>query len=187
MFLHKHLTASIINIPHELIEMMIPEQLLIAQHYPWCYIFKLFPQDYDTHLPPNQLYSAMAGNASSFKINTQEVVEMLKGQQMPSPVEALASVIAITFVGTRKLPTDWLMKTFWVRCCVVYEALLWLWINIPVYSDIEIDCWIYLKTMFLISYCQSCVRKKMMTLWKENENCTFLVRWKTSILKKLKI
>jgi hypothetical protein len=61
----------------------------------------------------------MAGNASLFKMNTQEVVEMLNGQRMPSPVATLASVIAITFVGTRKLLTDWLTKTFQVRRAVV--------------------------------------------------------------------
>ena len=47
----------------------------------------------------DQLYSGMAGNASLFDLNTQEVVEMLEGQRMPSPVATLASVIAITFVS----------------------------------------------------------------------------------------
>jgi hypothetical protein len=112
------------NVPHELLTMTIPEQLLIAQYYPRCYIFKLFPRDYDVHLPSDQLYMVMVGNVSLFEMNTQEVVEMLNGQRMPSPVAMLVSVIAITFVGTRKLPTDWLIKTFPVRQAVIHRALI---------------------------------------------------------------
>ena len=56
-----------------------------------------------------------ASNASLFELNTQEVIEMLKGQRMLSPVSSLASVIAITFIGMRRLPMDWMKKTFHVR------------------------------------------------------------------------
>ena len=127
------------DVPSELIGLTIPEQLLIARYYPRCYIFKLFPRDVDYRVPPDRLYSGMAGNASLFELNTQEVVEMLRGQRMPSPVASLASVIAITFVGTRKLPLDWLKKTFRVRRQVVFDALLWLQSHNPIYADIQID------------------------------------------------
>jgi hypothetical protein len=70
------------NVPHGLLTMTIPEQLLIARYYPQCYIFKLFPRDYDTHLPPDQLYTAMAGNTSLFEINTQEVVDVTTSNYM---------------------------------------------------------------------------------------------------------
>jgi hypothetical protein len=58
---------------------------------------------------------------------------------MPSPVASLASIIAIMFVGSKKLPVDWLKNTFRVRRRVVYEALLWLRIHNPIYADISID------------------------------------------------
>ena len=127
------------DIPSELIGLTILEQLLIARHYPRCYIFKLFPRDIDSHIPLDQLYTGMAGNASLFELNTQEVVEMIKGQQMPSSVRTLASVIAITYVGSRVLPKDWLKKTFRVRRDVVYDALVWLQRHNPIYADINID------------------------------------------------
>ena len=127
------------DIPFELKGLTIPEQLLIARHYPRCYIFKLFPRDVDTHVSFDRLYTAMAGNASLYDLNTQEVVEMLRGQRMPSPVRALAAVIAITFVGTKRLPADWLKKTFRVRRRVVYDALMWLHEHNPIYADIHID------------------------------------------------
>jgi hypothetical protein len=85
------------------------------------------------------MYMGMAENASLFKMDTQEVVEMLNGQWMPSPVEMLASVITITFVGSKRLPMDWLMKMFQVRQGVVYWALVWLKINNPIYNNIQID------------------------------------------------
>ena len=127
------------EVPLELQGLTIPEQLLIARHYPRCYIFKLFPRDVDTHVSFDRLYSGMAGNASLYDLNTQEVVEMLKGQRMPSPVRTLASVIAITFIGSKKLPADWLKKTFRVRRRVVYDALVWLHDHNPIYGDIYID------------------------------------------------
>lgn len=127
------------EIPSVLTGLTIPEQLLIARHYPRCYIFKLFPRDVDAHVPLDQLYSGMAGNASLLELNTQEVVEMLKGQRMPPSVRTLASIIAITFVGSKKLPKDWLKKTFRVRRDVVYAALVWLKNHNPIYGDIKID------------------------------------------------
>ena len=127
------------EVPSQLSMLTIPEQLLIAQHYPRCYIFKLFPRDADIHLPPDQLHSGMAGNASLFEMNTQQVVKMLNGQRMPTPVTTLASIIAITFIGSRKLPQDWLKTTFRVRREVVYEVLKWLHENNPIYADIVID------------------------------------------------
>ena len=127
------------DIPFELADLTIPEQLLIARHYPRCYIFKLFPRDMTSHFPLDQLYSGMAGNASLFELNTREIVEMLKGQRMPSPVQTLVSVIAITFVSSKTLPMDWLKKTFRVRRGVVCGALVWLKRHNPIYSDICLD------------------------------------------------
>ena len=127
------------DIPQELVALTVPEQLLIGRHYPRCYVFKLFPRDIDAHVSMDQLYSGMAGNATLFDLNTQEVVQMLEGQRMPSPVASLASVIAITFVSSRNLPMDWLKKTFRVRRQVVYDALLWLKLHNPIYADIRID------------------------------------------------
>ena len=127
------------EIPSVLTGLTIPEQLLIARHYPRCYIFKLYPRDVDSHIPLDQLYTGIAGNASLFELNTQEVVEMIKGQRMPSSVQTLASIIAITFVGSKILPKDWLKKTFRVRREVVYEALVWLQSHNPIYADIKID------------------------------------------------
>lgn len=127
------------DVPYELLALTVPEQLLIARYYPRCFIFKLFPRDCEAHLPLDHLYTGMAGNATLFELNTSEVVEMLIGQRMPCPVGTLSSVIAITFVGKKALPVDWLKKTFRVRRGVVHAALVWLRSHNPIYGDIDID------------------------------------------------
>jgi hypothetical protein len=38
------------DVPSVLSVLTIPEQLLIACHFPRCYIFKLFPRNYDVHI-----------------------------------------------------------------------------------------------------------------------------------------
>jgi hypothetical protein len=68
----------------------------------------------------------------------QDMVRMLKGQFMPSPVVTLASIIAITFVGSKKLPMGWLKKMFWMRRHVIHKVLVWLQKNNPIYIDIHI-------------------------------------------------
>ncbi|KIN96568.1 hypothetical protein M404DRAFT_33056 [Pisolithus tinctorius Marx 270] len=54
----------------------------------------------------------MAGNVTLYEINMVAVVDTLEGRLMPQTVEMLSSVLAITFVGTKYLPTDWLSRTF---------------------------------------------------------------------------
>ena len=55
------------DVPSQLMDLMIPEWLVITRHYPCCYIFKLFPRDMDV-VPLDQLYSGMAGSASFIQI-----------------------------------------------------------------------------------------------------------------------
>ncbi|KAG9310598.1 hypothetical protein JVU11DRAFT_9161 [Chiua virens] len=64
---------------------------------------------------------------------------MLEGQLMPQLPVSLASVLAITYIGSRKLPKDWLKATFRVRRHVVHDALCWLQINNPFYNNIRIS------------------------------------------------
>jgi hypothetical protein len=73
------------EVPYKLKGLTVPEQLLIAHHYPCCYI------------------------------------------------------IAITFIGKRQSLMDWMKKTFRVRQSKVYDALMWLHCNNPIYADINVD------------------------------------------------
>ncbi|KAG1792365.1 uncharacterized protein HD556DRAFT_1444624 [Suillus plorans] len=98
-------------IPHELVVLTLPKELLLSRHFPRCYIFKLYPKD-SRHINPSHLQQGMAGNVTLYDMNTNDVMKMVEGQFLPQPVASLASVLAITYVGTRNLPKDWLKSTF---------------------------------------------------------------------------
>ena len=64
---------------------------------------------------------------------------MLEGALLPQGIGMLSSILAITFIGTRKLPSDWLTRTFKVRRQAVYKALQWLQEHNILYQDIDIS------------------------------------------------
>ena len=98
-----------------LCKLTFTENLLIARHYTRCYIFKLYPKDGSLGHDCTHLQCAMAGNVMLYKVVTSGVVSMLEGALLPQGAGTLSSVLAITFIGTCKLPSDWLTRTFKVR------------------------------------------------------------------------
>ena len=125
--------------PLVLRKLSFAEMLLIARHYPRCYVFKLYPKDSIRGFNPAHLQRGMAGNVSLYEVNTEAVAGMVEGNLLPQRPEVLSNVLAITFIGTRRLPNNWLSRTFQVRCAAVHEALQWLKANNPLYSDIAIS------------------------------------------------
>jgi len=81
----------------------------------------------------------MAGNVTLYEVNTSAVADMLEGKLLPQTVTTLCSVLAMTFIGTKSLPKDWLNRTFCVRREAVHEALCWLQVNNPLYEDVQIS------------------------------------------------
>lgn len=124
-------------VPPQLAMLTLPEELLISRHFPRCYVVKLHPR-LNRGVNPSHLQRGMAGNVTLYDMNTNDVIKMLEGQLLPQPVISLASVLAITYLGTQKLPKNWLKNTFRVRQFVVHDALIWLKANNPLYGDINI-------------------------------------------------
>lgn len=127
------------NVPHELRDLTLPEQMLLSLQFPRVYIMKLYPKDRQVAGHPEQLQRGMAGNLVSLACNVEKIVDMLTGNLLPRPPRILASVIAVSFVGTGRLPKKWLKETFRVRRRRVYEALLWLKNHNPLYADYNIS------------------------------------------------
>jgi len=125
--------------PLALRKLTFAENLLIAQHHACCYVFKLYPKDVLHGHHPAQLQRAMAGNVTLYEVNTTQVASMLEGALLPQGVVTLSSILAITFIGTRRLPSDWLSRTFRVRRQAVHDALLWLHEHNELYGDIQIS------------------------------------------------
>ncbi|KIO04742.1 hypothetical protein M404DRAFT_52669, partial [Pisolithus tinctorius Marx 270] len=127
------------EVPLALRKLNFMETLLVARHYPRCYVFKLYPREAVRSQNPRHLQRAMAGNVTLYEINVPAVVDMLEGRLIPQTVETLSSILAITLVGTKQLPTDWLTRTFRVRQDAVLEALKWLQANNENYSDVTVS------------------------------------------------
>lgn len=126
------------TIPDPLRDLTVPEQMLIALHYPRCFVYKLFPKD-GGRRDPSVLQRGMKGNVSTYELNIGDVGQMLDGKLLPRKPDILASVIAVAFIGRGPLPRHWLKSVFRVRREYVRRALLWLQDNNPHYADLEID------------------------------------------------
>ena len=125
-------------VPVELSSLTFPEQLLIAHLYPRVYVFKLYPKSGGGAGP--ELQRGMRGNVSTYELNVSAAAEMVEGRLMPRRPSALASLIAITYIGVGPLPRRWLHSLFRVRRYHVARALEWLKINNPTYyGDITIS------------------------------------------------
>ena len=86
-----------------------------------------------------KLATLTATNVMLYEVNTSTVASMLEGSLLLQGVETLCSVLAITLIGTHKLPNDWLSWTFRVRRQAVHEALQWLHEHNLLYQDIKIS------------------------------------------------
>src|SRR5260370_12038710 len=92
-------------VPEILNKLTIPEQLLITPVYPSCFVYKLHTKGAYTGDPMCE-QSSLQGNVTSFPMNTDEVIEMLRGVKMPQSPTILESVIAITYVGVGQPPEN---------------------------------------------------------------------------------
>jgi hypothetical protein len=69
------------EIPFELAVLMLPEQILIARHFPAANIVKLFPEKKGVRSGNG----ALRGNVSTYRLNTDEIADMVDGNIMPNP------------------------------------------------------------------------------------------------------
>ena len=125
-------------VPSQLSKLTVAERLLIALHYPRCYVYKLYPKGVRV-ADPSQLQRGMTGNVTTYPFNMQEIAGMLEGALLPRTPAILPSLVAVTYVGAGKVQKKWLRKLFQVRRHVVYEALLWLRANNRVYTNLTLN------------------------------------------------
>ncbi|KAJ3521770.1 hypothetical protein NMY22_g12176 [Coprinellus aureogranulatus] len=127
------------DLPNALHGLTLPERILISLFLPVAFVVKLYPcgrRTYNT--AQDRLHSALKGNVSTYKLDQQQVSDML-GLTMPPPVRILSSTIAITFVGPNNIPKKHLEGPFRVRRHHVSRALYWLKDNNPLYRNIDIS------------------------------------------------
>jgi hypothetical protein len=144
--LHKTPPLSLANgmwigdVPLVLSVLTLPERVLIARFFPVAYIVKLYPKKKGArHWPTSGFHSGLRGNVSTYCLNTDDIVHMTDTQTMPPLVSILAATIGVTFVGPRNLPQKTLPSFLRVNHNRVHNALLWLKLNNPIYSNIVIS------------------------------------------------
>jgi hypothetical protein len=123
------------DVPFELSVLTLPERVLIARNFQAAHIVKLFPQIKGAR----STNRALRGNVSSYRINTDEIADMVQGNTMPNPSAILASTIGVTIIGPNNLCEKTMPGFLWVRRERVREALVWLRANNPLYKDIDIS------------------------------------------------
>lgn len=111
------------EVPVSIQSLTMPERYLIARGYPRASIVKLFPKNRKHRWDPETLQSGLRGNVTTYNLNQKAIVEMLQGQRLPHPINTLASMISVTYVGVGDLPRNWLHSTFRVRRSNIRAAL----------------------------------------------------------------
>ena len=76
---------------------------------------------------------------STYRLNTDDIVEMTDTHVMPPLSAILAATIGVTFVGPRNLPQRTMPDFLRVNWNRVHDALSWLKLHNPLYRDVIIS------------------------------------------------
>lgn len=128
------------EVPKELSMLSLAERILVARYYPAAYIFKLFPKKKNAKSwDQSQMYSALKGNVSTYRLDPKQVAGIVDPHIMPPPAKILASTIGITILGPTGLPEKTMPDTFRVQRARIRTCLYWLKDHNPLYADIIIS------------------------------------------------
>ena len=127
------------EIPWVLKVLSLPERLLIAKYYPVAYIVKLYPKDKRARYWKSEMASGLKGNVSTYRLDCEEIQDMIQGPSMPPPVSILSSIIGVTFVGPKNVPSSLMPEMLYVQRNRVRQALEWLKAHNPLYHDMVIS------------------------------------------------
>jgi len=83
--------------------------------------------------------SGLKGNVSTFKLNTEDITELVNSDIMPLPTKILASTIGVTIIDPKNRPERTLPGFFRVRRECVRRALEWLTEHNDLYKQTAIS------------------------------------------------
>ncbi|KAF8268870.1 hypothetical protein EI94DRAFT_1799915 [Lactarius quietus] len=127
------------DIPLELKVLTLPERVLVAQFFPAAYIVKLYPKKKGARNWASGLHSALRGNVSTYRLNTDQIAHLTSSHIMPPSSTILAATIGVTFVGPKNFPQKTMPGFLRVNRTRVRVALEWLKENNPLYRNITIS------------------------------------------------
>ena len=127
-------------IPQELAVLTLPERVLVARYFPAAHIVKLFPKQKGAkQWSTSGLNSGIRGNVSTYRLNTDDIAEMIDPVRMPPSSSILASTIGVSIVGPQNMPEKSMPGFLRVRRDHLRTALVWLKDNNPLYADIVVS------------------------------------------------
>ncbi|KAF8258487.1 hypothetical protein EI94DRAFT_1621854 [Lactarius quietus] len=127
------------DIPLELKVLTLPERILVARFFPAAYIVKLYPKKKGARNWASGLHSALRGNVSTYRLNTDQIAHLTSSYIMPPSSTILAATIGVTFVGPKNFPQKTMPGFLRVNRTRVRVALEWLKENNPLYRNITIS------------------------------------------------
>ena len=83
--------------------------------------------------------SGIKGNVSTYRLNTEDIKDMVNSDVMPPPARILASTIGMTIVGPKNMPERTMPGFLKVRRDYIRDALVWLHMHNPLYANIVIS------------------------------------------------
>jgi hypothetical protein len=83
--------------------------------------------------------SGVHGNVSTYKLNTEDIVDMVDVDVMPPSASVLASTIGVSIIGPKNMPERTMSGFLRVRRECIRLALMWLKEHNPLYSRITIS------------------------------------------------
>ena len=128
------------DVPPELAILTLPEKVLVAKYFPAAYIVKLSPkQKGASHWSSSGKNSGVRGNVATYKLNVEDILDVVDPKIMPPPAKILASVIGVIIIGPKNMPERTMLGYFRVRRNCVREGLKWLFNHNPLYADSQIS------------------------------------------------
>ncbi|KAJ7584278.1 hypothetical protein C8J56DRAFT_892964 [Mycena floridula] len=128
------------DVPFALSCLTLPERLLIAHYLPVAYIVKLYLKTPNAkYWSKDGLQSGIRGNVSTHPLATNGIASLASEARFPANLDVLLSTIGITFVGLKGYKKSFMQPLMTVRRFRVFDALVWLKTNNPLYSNIIID------------------------------------------------
>ena len=82
--------------------------------------------------------SGLKGNVSTYRLDCEEIQDIIQGPCMPPPASILSSIIGVMFVGPKNMPSSLMPDMLYIRRNRIRQALEWLKAHNPLYCDMVI-------------------------------------------------
>ena len=128
------------EVPIELAVLTLPEKILVAKCFPAAYVVKLYPKQKGAKTwSLSSTNSGMKGNVSTYRLNIEDIADLVDPIIMPPSPPLLSAMIGITIIGPQNLPEKTMPGFLHVKQSRIRDGLRWLKSNNPLWDNIIIS------------------------------------------------